>query len=77
MPIDGGRYGVALLNESGVASANPETCLDFLWLLSGPGASGRATELATVPDKIVKAADAVEVASRLQWLEQNRAIRLA
>jgi hypothetical protein len=75
-PIDGGWYGVSLMDESGVASAHPETSLHFLWLLSGPGASGRSMELATVLDKIVEAAPALEVDRRLQWLEQNRVIRL-
>lgn len=75
-PIDGGWYGVSLLDEAGVVSANPETCLDFLWLVSGPGASGRSMELAAVLDKIVEAAPNVEVDRRLQWLEQNRVIRL-
>jgi hypothetical protein len=75
-PIDGGWYGVSLMDESGVASPHPETSLHFLWLLSGPGASGRSMELATVLDKIVEAAPALEVDRRLQWLEQNRVIRL-
>ncbi|CAB3809101.1 hypothetical protein LMG28614_06952 [Paraburkholderia ultramafica] len=76
-PVDGGWYGVSLLSESQVISASPETCLHFLWLLSGSGASGRSMELATVLDKIVEAAPGLEVDRRLQWLEQNRAIRLA
>jgi len=75
-PVDGGWYGVSLLDESGAASANPETSLHFLWLLSGPGASGRSAELANVLDKIVEAAPDLEVDRRLQWLEQNRVIRL-
>jgi hypothetical protein len=70
-PIDGGWYGVSLLDEAGVVSANPETWLDFLWLVSGPGASGQSMELAAVLDKIVEAAPNIEVDRRLQWLEQN------
>jgi hypothetical protein len=50
--------------------------LHFHWLLSGPGASGRSVELANVLDKIVEAAPDLEVDRRLQWLEQNRVIRL-
>lgn len=75
-PIDGGWCGVTLLDDAGVVSANPKTCLDFLWLVSGPGASGQSMELAAVLDKIVEAAPSLEVDRRLQWLEQNRVIRL-
>jgi hypothetical protein len=76
MPVEGSWYGVSLLHDSKIASVNPETCLHFLWLLSGPSASGRSIDLAMVLDQIVEAAPALEADRRLQWLEQNRVIRL-
>jgi hypothetical protein len=76
MPLDGGMYAISLLKESAMAGTGAHACLQFLWILCGPGASGRSMELATVLDKLVAISSRLEVDRRLQWLEQNRAIRL-
>lgn len=75
-PLDGGTYAISLLKESPMTSAGAHACLQFLWILCGPGAGGRSIELATVLDKLVAILPRLEVDRRLQWLEQNRALRL-
>ncbi|NTX49108.1 SIR2 family protein [Burkholderia cepacia] len=74
-PLDGGGYAVSQLEESSMEGTGAHACLQFLWILLGPGASGRSTELATILDKLVAISPRLEVDRRLQWLEQNRAIR--
>lgn len=75
-PLDGGTYAISLLKECAMVGTGAHACLQFLWILCGPGAGGRSMELATVLDKLVVASPRLEVDRRLQWLEQKRAIRL-
>lgn len=74
-PLDGGGYAISQLEESSMGGTGAHACLQFLWILLGPGASRRSTELATILDKLVAISPRLEVDRRLQWLEQNRAIR--
>lgn len=74
-PSDGDGHSVTFMNNSDVTSTDPHTCLDLLWLVYGPGASGWAYDLAEVLDKIVASAPVLEIDRRFQWLEQHRVIR--
>jgi hypothetical protein len=74
-PLDAGGYAISLLNESAMEGTGSHACLQFLWILFGPGASGRSMELASILDKLVAISPQLEVDRRVQWLEQNRAIR--
>lgn len=74
-PLDGAGYAISPLEESSMGGTGAHACLQFLWILLGPGASGRSTELPAILDKLVAISPRFEVDRRLQWLEQNRAIR--
>lgn len=74
-PLDGGGYAISQLQECSMQGTGAHACLQFLWILLGPGASGRSTELANILDKLVAISPRLEVDRRLQWLEQHRAIR--
>lgn len=63
------------MSSSDVTRTAPNTCLELLWLVCGPGASLRVGELDNVLDRIVGEAPALEVDRRLQWLEQHRVVR--
>lgn len=63
------------LEEVSMRGTGGHACLQFLWILLGPGASGRSNELTTILDKLIAIAPHLEVDRRLQWLEQNRAMR--
>lgn len=74
-PLDGGSYAISQLEEGSMKGSGSHACLQFLWILLGPGASGRSTELTTILDKLIAIAPQLEVDRRLQWLEQNRTMR--
>jgi hypothetical protein len=74
-PLDGGGYAVSTLQASSMESTGASACLQFLWILFGPGASGRSTELGAILDKLVAISPRLDIDRRLQWLEQNRVIR--
>lgn len=74
-PIDGDGEIASCLKQSGITRSNPDTCLELLWLVYGPGAVGRAFELAEVLDQIVASNPSLEIDRRLQWLEQHRVTR--
>lgn len=58
-----------------MGGAGAHARLQFLWILLGPGASGRSMELATILDQLAAISPRLEVDRRLQWRKQNRAIR--
>jgi hypothetical protein len=74
-PFEADSISVSFMDTSDVTRTDPHTCLELLWLVCGPGAWGQSADLASVLDKIVAEAPALEVDRRLQWLEQHRAVR--
>lgn len=73
-PFEADWSSVWFMESSDVTRTDPANCLELLWLVCGPGASGRMASLASVLDKLIAAAPALEVDRRLQWLEQHRTV---
>lgn len=74
-PFEGDWSSVSFIKDSDAVRRSPTLCLELVWLVCGPGASGHSNGLSNVLDQIATASPALAVDRRLQWLEQNRVIR--
>ncbi|CAM2159424.1 protein of unknown function (plasmid) [Pararobbsia alpina] len=75
VPLTNGVSAVYVLAQTQIPEKSPVQCLEMLWLVLGPGAIGKSTELPNVLDRIATSAPRLCVDRRLQWLEQHRAVR--
>nr|WP_239007479.1 SIR2 family protein [Burkholderia diffusa] len=74
-PLEGDVNSVSFLHQSEAVTSFPASCLELMWLLCGPGASGRPRGLSEVLIQIGHAEPGLTVDRRFQWLEQNRVVR--
>ncbi len=75
VPYDGDWIGLHFLGSSKAPELFPDTTLDLLWAICGPGCEGQSHELGEILDRLATAKPALVVDRRYQWLEQ-RAMRL-
>lgn len=68
LPLEGDWESLHFMISSEAPEDFPESALELVWILYGPGFEGQAHDLREVLDRIAKSDPRLEIDRRLQWL---------